>query len=104
MDIQKMMQQAQAMQEKMQEMQHKLGEIEVEGTAGGGMVTVTCTCKGDCKKVVIDPSALADKEILEDLIAAAYNDAKSRADQKLAEETQAMMAELGLPAGTQLPF
>lgn len=104
MDMQKMMQQAQEMQEKMQEMQNKLGEIEVQGTAGGGMVTVTCSCKGECKKVSIEPEALQEKEMLEDLIAAAYNDAKAKADAKMAEETQSMMQDMGLPAGVQLPF
>lgn len=108
MNIQQMMQQAKQMQDKMQEMQEKLGEVEVKGTAGGGMITVTMTCKGETRDVSIDDSLLDlnEKEVLEDLIKAALNDAKSKADQKLAEETQKMMSDLGLPAGAAdtLPF
>ena len=101
-----MMQQAKVMQDKMQEMQEKLGEIEVEGKAGGGMVTVTMTCKGEVRGLNIDQSLVDpnDKEVLEDLIKAALNDAKAKADQTMAEETQKMMEEMGLPAGAQLPF
>jgi DNA-binding YbaB/EbfC family protein len=106
MNIQQIMQQAQAMQGKMQELQEKLGEEEVEGSAGGGMVTVCATCKGEVRKLNIDDSLMqpSEKEMLEDLIKAALNDAKSRADSKLADETSKMMKDLGLPAGTQLPF
>jgi len=106
MNIQKMMQQAKDMQEKMAEMQEKLGDIIVEGTAGGGMVTVSMTCKGDVKAVNIDPSILKaeEKEICEDLVKAALNDAKSKADQTMADETQKMMGDMGLPAGMQMPF
>ena len=101
-----MMQQAKAMQDKMQTMQEKLGNVEVEGTAGGGVVTVVATCKGEVRSVKIDDSLmdLNEKDVLEDLIKAAINDAKNKADQKLADETQKMMSELGLPAGVQLPF
>ncbi len=108
MDIQKMMQQAKVMQDKMQAMQEKLGEVEVEGAAGGGVVNVTATCKGDIRAIKIDDSMmdLNEKEVLEDLIKAALNDAKAKADLKLAEETKAMMEEMGLPAGAagSLPF
>lgn len=106
MNIQKMMQQAQVMQDKMQEMQEKLGHVEVEGNSGGGMVKVTSTCKGEVRAIVLDESLIvpAEKEVLEDLIKAALNDAKSKADQTLADETQKMMGDLGLPASTQLPF
>lgn len=108
MDIQKMMQQAKVMQDKMQAMQEKLGEVEVEGVAGGGVVNVTATCKGDVRAIKIDDSMmdLNEKEVLEDLIKAALNDAKAKADLKLAEETKAMMEEMGLPAGAagSLPF
>ena len=106
MDIQQMMQQAKAMQDKMQAMQEKLGDVEVEGTSGGGVVTVVATCKGEVRSVKIDDSLmdLNEKDVLEDLIKAAVNDAKNKADQKLADETQKMMSELGLPAGVQLPF
>ncbi|MEM8833871.1 MAG: YbaB/EbfC family nucleoid-associated protein [Pseudomonadota bacterium] len=106
MNIAKMMQQAKVMQDKMQEMQEKLGEIEVQGTAGGGMVKVTMSCKGETRSVAIDPSLIdpSEKEVLEDLIKAALNDAKAKADQTMAEETQKMMEEMGLPAGAQLPL
>ena len=106
MDIQQMMQQAKVMQDKMQEMQEKLGEVNVEGTAGGGLVKATISCKGEARGIAIDDSLmnLNEKEVLEDLIKAALNDAKSKADQKLAEETRKMMSDLGLPAGAQLPF
>lgn len=109
MNIQEMMKQAKVMQDKMQEMQEKLGDVDVEGTAGGGLVTVTMSCKGEARGIKIDDSMMDfnEKEVLEDLIKAALNDAKSKADQKLAEETQKMMADLGLPAGAAgggLPF
>ena len=106
MDIQQMMQQAKVMQDKMQDMQAKLGEETVEGTAGGGVVTTIMSCKGECQSISIDDAMmdLNEKEMLEDLIKAALNDAKMKADQKLAEETQKMMQEMGLPAGMQLPM
>ncbi len=109
MNIQKMMQQAKAMQDKMQVMQEQLANQTVDGEAGGGMVKVTITCKGECKSITIDPSLMAadEKEVLEDLIKAALNNAKSKADGKLADETQKMMKDLGIPAGALgggLPF
>lgn len=106
MNIQQMMQQAKVMQEKMQTMQEKLGDVVVEGQSGGGMVKVVSTCKGDVRSITLDDSLIvpAEKEVLEDLIKAALNDVKSKADQTLADETQKMMSDLGLPAGTQLPF
>jgi len=106
MNIAKMMQQAKQMQDKMQEMQDRLGDVEVEGTAGGGLVTVTMTCKGETRGIKIDPSIIdpSEKEVLEDLIKAALSDAKAKADQTMADETQSMMGDLGLPAGTKLPF
>ncbi|MCI5061039.1 MAG: YbaB/EbfC family nucleoid-associated protein [Alphaproteobacteria bacterium] len=106
MDIQQMMQQAKVMQDKMQVMQEELGQVIVEGTAGGGVVKASMSCKGECQSISIDDSMmdLNEKEVLEDLIKAALNDAKAKADQKLAEETQKMMQEMGLPAGMQLPM
>lgn len=106
MNIQEMMKQAKVMQDKMQEMQEKLGDVNVEGAAGGDMVTVTMSCKGECRSIAIADSMmdLSEKEVLEDLLKAALNDAKSKADEKLADETQKMMGDLGLPAGTKLPF
>lgn len=101
MNIAKMMQQAKAMQEKMQAMQSKLENVSVEGQSGGGLVRAVMTCKGTCVSVSIDETLLKaeEKEIVEDLLKAAINDAKGKADSKLAEETQKMMAELGLPPG-----
>jgi hypothetical protein len=106
MDIQQIMQQAQVMQKKMEEMQAKLAEMVVEGQSGGGMVVVRMTCKGEVQEVKLAPSAVDPEEIemLEDLIKAAFNDAKSKADQTLAEKTQAMMQEMGLPSNVQMPF
>lgn len=106
MNIQKMMQQAQEMQAKLQEMQEKIGQEEVIGSSGGGMVKVTMTCKGFVKTVDIDASMMTpdEKDIVEDLIAAACNDARGKADEKMAEKTKEMMEDLGLPAGVQLPF
>ncbi|MBV6656133.1 MAG: YbaB/EbfC family nucleoid-associated protein [Devosiaceae bacterium] len=105
MDIMKMMKQAQSMQEKMTEMQAELADVTVEGTAGGGMVTVTLTGKHDLKGVKIDPTLLApdEVEILEDLLVAAHNDAKAKAEAMLAEKTSSMMQGMGLPAGMKLP-
>jgi hypothetical protein len=98
MNIQKMMQQAQAMQEKMQELQEQLADVEVEGVSGGGMVKMIMTCKGDVRKVSIDPSLVnpEDIETLEDLVAAAANNARVNADKTIADETQKMMGEMGL--------
>lgn len=107
MDIQQMMQQAKAMQDKMQEMQEKLADVEVEGTSGGGVVKAVMNCKGESKSISIDDSLmdLNEKDVLEDLIKAAINDAKARSDQKLAEETKKMMEELGIPPGMGgMPF
>ena len=101
-----MMAQAKQMQEKMQSMQAKLAEQEVTGQAGGGMVSVTMTCKGEMRAVKIAPEVIdpTDPEMLEDLMKAACNDAKAKADEKLAEETKAMMGGMGLPADMKLPF
>jgi DNA-binding YbaB/EbfC family protein len=106
MDIMGMMKKAQAMQAKLQEAQEELGHLEVEGASGGGMVTITMTAKGEVKAVRIDPSLMtpADKEILEDLIMAAFADAKAKADRVAAEKMQALTAGLPLPPGMKLPF
>jgi len=105
MNFQKMMQQAQQMQFKMQEMQEKLGDIEVEGDSGGGLVKVRITCKGEILSIDIDPGIITpdDKETMEDLIVAALNNANAAKDERVKAETEAMMKELGLPAGAQLP-
>ena len=101
MNIAKMMSQAKAMQDKMQAMQEKMGNETVDGASGGGLVKITMTCKGVCQSIALDPSVVvaSEKDMLEDLLKAAINDAKAKADSKMAEETQKMMAELGLPAG-----
>ncbi len=110
MNIAKMMQQAKAMQEKMQTMQTKMESVTVEGASGGGMVKVVMTCKGNCVSIAIDPSLMTaeEREITEDLIKAAVNDARAKGEAKIAEETQKMMAEVGLPPGALggggLPF
>lgn len=110
MNIAKMMQQAKAMQDKMQVMQEKMGQETVDGASGGGLVKVTMTCKGHCQSITLDPSVVvaSDKEVLEDLLKAAINDAKAKADTKMADETQKMMKDLGLPPGMMggggLPF
>ena len=109
MNIAKMMQQAKAMQDKMQTMQEKMGNEAVDGASGGGLVKVTMACKGQCQSITLDPSVVvaSDKEVLEDLLKAAINDAKSKADAKMADETQKMMSDLGLPPGMMgggLPF
>jgi DNA-binding YbaB/EbfC family protein len=100
-NMQQMMQKAQSMQKKMAELQERVGEMEVSGQSGGGLVSVTMTCKGQMKALTIDPSIISvdDKEMMEDLIKAACNDARSKADQKMAEETQKAMADMGLPPG-----
>ena len=106
MNIAKMMQQAKAMQDKMETLQAGLANVTVEGASGGGMVKITMTCKGQFESIRLDESLLKpeEKEIAEDLIKAAINDAKSKAEVKTADETQKMMADLGLPAGVKLPF
>lgn len=105
-NMQQMMAKAQTMQKKMEEIQAKAGEIEVEGQAGGGMVKIVMTCKGEVRAVTIDPSVVvaSDKDMLEDLIKAAMNDARAKADAKMAEETKGAMGSLGLPPGFKLPF
>ena len=103
-NIGQLMKQAQMMQENMRRMQENLGTIEVEGQAGAGMVKVTITCKYDVKRVSIDPSVADDREMLEDLIAAAFNDAARRVESTISEKMGAMTAGMGLPAGFKLPI
>jgi hypothetical protein len=105
-DIMGMMKKAQEMQSKLQDAQEELGRLEVEGQAGGGMVRVRLTAKGEMKSVSIDPSLLtpADKEMVEDLVLAAHADAKLKADRAAAEKMQALTAGLPLPPGMKLPF
>ena len=105
-NIGQLMKQAQQMQKKMQDAQAKLDEMTVEGTAGGDMVSVTMTCKGNVKKLSIDPS-LVDKEeidMLEDLITAALNDAKTKSDALTEQEMSGVTGGMGLPGGMKMPF
>ena len=100
-----MMKQAQKMQENMQKMQEKLAEIEVEGQSGSGMVKVTMTCRHEVKRISIDDSLLADdKEMLEDLIAAAVNDAVRQVESTTQEKMAGATAGMGLPPGFKMPF
>ncbi|GLW60655.1 nucleoid-associated protein [Hydrogenophilus thermoluteolus] len=99
-----LMRQAQKMQEKIQKIQEELAQIEVEGQSGAGLVKVVMTCKHDVRRVAIDPSVLDDREMLEDLIAAAFNDAVRRAEATVQEKMGEATAGLPLPPGMNLPF
>ena len=101
-----LMKQAQEMQEKMAEMQDSLVAIEIEGVAGAGLVTIVLNGKGAMQRLKIDPSLVKpeDAEILEDLIIAAHNDAKSKIEIRVQEETQKLMGGLPLPPGMKFPF
>jgi DNA-binding YbaB/EbfC family protein len=98
-----LMKQAQAMQDKLKKAQDELALIDVEGQSGAGLVKVTMTCKHDVKRVAIDKSLLAeDQDMLEDLVAAAFNDAIRRAEETSQTKMGALTA--GLPPGMKLPF
>lgn len=100
-----LMKQAQAMQENMKRVQEQLGQIEVEGQSGAGLVKVVMTCKHDVRRVSIDPSLLGDdRDMLEDLVAAAFNDAARKAEATAQEKLSAVTAGMPLPAGMKLPF
>ena len=100
-----LMRQAQEMQANMQRAQEQLAAIEVEGAAGGGMVKVVVTCKHEVKRVTIEDALLRDdKEMLEDLIAAAMNDANRKVEQIVQEKLASVTGGLSLPAGLKLPF
>jgi len=103
-NIGQMMKQAQMMQENMRRMQEQLGTIEVEGQSGSGMVKVAMTCKHEVRRVSIDPSLTADREMLEDLLVAAINDAARKVDANVSEKMGSLTAGMGLPAGLKLPF
>lgn len=105
-DLMGMMGKVKEMQTKMVEMQAELENIEVVGTAGAGMVSVTLSGKGVMKALSIDPSLIApdDVEMMEDLIIAAHNDAKAKAEAAMAEKTQELTAGLPIPPGMKLPF
>ena len=100
-----LMKQAQAMQDNMKKAQEALALVEVEGQSGAGLVKVLMTCKNDVKRVTIDPSLLADdKDMLEDLVAAAFNDAVRKAEATSAEKMSGLTAGMQLPPGMKLPF
>lgn len=101
-----LMKQAQEMQEKMGEMQERLTEIEVDGSSGAGLVQVTLSGKSEMRKIKIDPSLMkADEaEVLEDLIVAATNDARTRLESRMQEEVSKVTGGLQLPPGMKFPF
>ncbi len=105
-DFMGMMKQAAQLQSKMQEMQAELDRIEVEGTAGGGMVIVKLSAKGEMKGVKIDDSLVkpAEKEILEDLLVAAHADARRKAEEVMQGKMKSLTGGLSLPPGMKLPF
>jgi len=104
-NIGQLMKQAQMMQENMRRMQEQLASIEVEGQSGSGTVKVVMTCKHEVKRITIDPSLLGDdREMLEDLVAAAFNDAARRVEATVADKMSGMSAGMGLPPGLKLPF
>ncbi|MBS0542523.1 MAG: YbaB/EbfC family nucleoid-associated protein [Proteobacteria bacterium] len=99
-----LMKQAQQMQENMKKMQDQLATVEVEGQSGAGMVKVLMTCKYDVRRVAIDESVMDDKEMLEDLVAAAVNDAVRKVESTTQEKMAGFTAGLNLPPGMKLPF
>ena len=100
-----LMKQAQAMQENLKRAQEELAQTEVEGQSGAGLVKVTMTCRHDVKRVAIDPSLLSeDKDMLEDLVAAAVNDAVRRVEATTQEKMAGLAGGMGMPPGFKLPF
>jgi DNA-binding YbaB/EbfC family protein len=105
-DMLGLMKQAQAMQEKIQEMQAELERLEVQGQSGAGMVRVTLSAKGRLRNIAIDDELMKadEKQILEDLIVTAHEDARKKAERLMEEKMQGMTAGLALPPGMKLPF
>ncbi|MBL1433404.1 MAG: YbaB/EbfC family nucleoid-associated protein [Gammaproteobacteria bacterium] len=99
-----LMKQAQKMQENMQKAQDELAEMEVEGKSGGGLVSVVMTGRHDLRKVTIDESLMDDKEMLEDLVAAAVNDAVRAVETTTKDKMGAVTGGMNLPAGMKMPF
>jgi hypothetical protein len=99
-----LMKQVQQMQDNMQKAQAQLADVEVEGVSGAGMVKITMTCRNDVRRVQIDPGVMDDKEMLEDLIAAAMNDAVRKAEATTQEKMGAFTQGLPLPPGMKMPF
>lgn len=105
-DLMGMMKAAQEMKGRMEEFQNKVAEMTIEGRSGGGLVTVTLTGKGEMRSLKIDPSLFKedDVSVLEDLILAAHNDAKGKAETEMNAKMQEMTAGLPLPPGMKFPF
>ncbi len=100
-----LMQQAQKMQENMKRLQDELAQLEVEGQAGAGMVKVVMTCKNQVRRVSIDPSLVGDdRDMLEDLVAAAFNDAVRRAEELTQQKMSSVTAGMPMPPGFKMPF
>jgi DNA-binding YbaB/EbfC family protein len=100
-----LMKQAQAMQDNLKKAQDELASVEVEGQSGAGLVKVLMTCKNEVRRVTIDPSLLADdKDMLEDLVAAAFNDAVRRAEEVSAQKMGKLTAGMPMPPGMKFPF
>src|SRR5512147_1638792 len=100
-----LMKQAQRMQDNLKKAQEELAQLEVEGQAGAGLVRIVMTCRHDVKRVTIDPSLLGeDRDMLEDLVAAAMNDAVRRAEAATQEKMAGLTGGMGLPPGFKLPF
>ena len=104
-DLGQLMKQAQKMQTEMQKAQDELANLEVTGEAGGGLVSITMTCQREVKSISIDESLVGDdRDMLEDIVAAAFNDALRKAEDTTRERLSGMGAGLGLPPGLKLPF
>jgi DNA-binding YbaB/EbfC family protein len=102
-NIAQLMQQAQRMQDNLKKAQEELANVEVLGQSGGGMVKITLTGKMECRSVRIDPSVLADPEMLEDLVAAAFNDAVNKANEESGKRMSAATAGMPIPPGMKIP-
>ena len=103
-NIAQLMQQAQRMQDNLQRAQEDIAKLEATGSSGGGLVSVTLGGRKDCRRVRIDPSAISDPEMLEDLVAAAFNDAVAKIDAESKAKMDAATAGMPLPPGMKLPF
>ncbi len=100
-----LMKQAQQMQDNLKRVQEQLADVEVEGQAGAGLVKAVVTCRNEVRRITIDPSLLADdRDMLEDLVVAALNDALRRAEQAASEKMGSVTAGLPLPPGFKMPF
>lgn len=100
-----LMKQAQQMQAQMEQAQEELGTLEVQGEAGGGMVRLTMSCRHEVRRIDIDDSLVGeDKDMLEDILAAAFNDALRKVEKTVQEKYSGMTSGMGLPAGLKLPF